>query len=98
MLAELAFQVRNNEIDPVDLVNESLRRIEAAKGLNAVVALYADEAREAARNHSRRGKLAGLPLLVKDMARVKGHVTASGSRLYENAKPDAVDDMVVHRL
>ena len=98
MLAELAFQVRNNEIDPVDLVNESLRRIDAAKDLNAVVALYADEALEVARNHSRQGKLAGLPLLVKDMARVQGHVTASGSRLYAGAAPDEVDDTVVQRL
>lgn len=98
MLAELAFQVRNNEIDPVDLVNESLRRIDAAKNLNAVVALYSDEALAVAHSHTRQGKLAGLPLLVKDMARVKGHVTASGSRLYVDAAPDTVDDTVVHRL
>lgn len=98
MLAELAFQVRNNEISPIDLVNECLRRIDAAKELNAVVALYADEALTEARNHSRQGKLAGLPVLVKDMARVKGHVTASGSQLYVNAAPDSVDDTAVARL
>ena len=95
MLAELAAQVRSGAIDPVDLVNESLRRIEAAKDLNAVVALYAEEALETARNHSRTGALAGLPLLVKDMARVKGHVTTAGSRLYVDAAPDDVDDTVV---
>ena len=39
MLEELAAHVRSGAIDPVDLVNESLRRIEAAKELNAVVAL-----------------------------------------------------------
>ena len=98
MLAELAAQVRSGAIDPVDLVNESLRRIEAAKELNAVVALYADEALETARHHSREGALAGLPLLVKDMARVKGHVTTSGSRLYVDAAPDETDDTVVQRL
>jgi len=98
MLAELAFKVRNNEISPVELVEESLRRIEAAKELNAVVDLYAQEALEIARTHSRTGKVAGLPLLVKDMARVKGHVTTSGSRLYTDASPDLVDDTVVERL
>jgi hypothetical protein len=98
MLAELAFKVRNNEISPVELVEESLRRIEAAKELNAVVDLYADEALENARTHGRTGKVAGLPLLVKDMARVQGHVTTSGSRLYADAPPDEVDDTVVARL
>lgn len=98
MLAELAAQVRSGAINPVDLVNESLRRIESAKELNAVVALYAEEALETATNHSREGALAGLPLLVKDMARVKGHVTTSGSLLYVDAAPDEVDDTVVHRL
>jgi Asp-tRNA(Asn)/Glu-tRNA(Gln) amidotransferase A subunit family amidase len=44
MLNELATQVRNGTIDPVDLVKESLRRIEAASELNAVVDIYADEA------------------------------------------------------
>jgi Asp-tRNA(Asn)/Glu-tRNA(Gln) amidotransferase A subunit family amidase len=98
MLAELAFKVRNNEISPVELVEESLRRIEAAKELNAVVALYAQEALETARTHTRTGKVAGLPLLVKDMARVRGHVTTSGSRLYADGPADTVDDTVVARL
>ena len=38
MLEELSAKVRSGEISPVDLVNESLRRIEAASSLNAVVA------------------------------------------------------------
>ncbi len=98
MHAELAALVRNGSVDPIDLVEESLRRIEAAGELNAVVAIYADEARAVARSHDRRGQLAGLPLLVKDMARVAGHVTTGGSRLYADAPPDTVDDTVVARL
>jgi len=98
MLEELAAVVRSGALDPVDLVNESLRRIDDAKELNAVVALYADEALAAAKNHSREGALAGLPFLVKDMARVKGHVTTSGSRLYANGPADDTDDTVVARL
>jgi Asp-tRNA(Asn)/Glu-tRNA(Gln) amidotransferase A subunit family amidase len=98
MLNELAGHVRSGSIDPLDLVEESLRRIEAASELNAVVAVYADEARAAAQAHNRVGALAGLPLLVKDMARVQGHVTTSGSLLYADAAPDTVDDTVVSRL
>ena len=98
MLRELAAGVRNGSLDPVDLVEESLRRIGAATDINAVVAVYADEARAAARTHDRQGALAGLPFLVKDMARVAGHVTTSGSRLYANGPADTVDDTVVARL
>ena len=98
VLSELAAKVRDGSIDPVDLVEESLRRIDAAAELNAVVAVYADEARVAARSHHRRGALAGLPFLVKDMARVAGHVTTAGSLLYANGPADQVDDVVVARL
>lgn len=98
MLAEFSALVRSGRIDPVDLVEESIRRIEAASNLNAVVALYADEAIEEAKSHSRHGALAGLPLLVKDMARVKGHVTTSGSLLYADGAADAADDTVVKQM
>lgn len=98
MLADLASQVRSQKIDPVDLVNECLRRIEAHKNLNAVIAVYAEEALDIARSHPRTGAMAGLPVLVKDMARVKGHVTASGSKLYVDGPVDEVDDTVVARL
>ena len=57
MLEELSAKVRSGEINPIDLVNESLRRIEAAKPLNAVVAVYADEARSLATYTRVRGHL-----------------------------------------
>lgn len=98
MLQELSAGVRDGSIDPVDLVNEALRRIDKASHLNAVVAVYAEEAISAAQHHNRTGLLAGLPVLVKDMARVKGHVTTNGSRLYVNGPADLVDDTVVARL
>lgn len=99
MLNQLAAAVRTGAIEPIDLVEESLRRIEATNhDINAVVALRADEAREEARRHSRQGALAGLPLLVKDLARCKGMRTTLGSRLYVDAPPDDIDDVVVGRL
>ena len=98
MLRELASAVAQGRIDPVDLVNEAINRIDAAGELNAVVALYAEEALAAARNHPRTGPLAGLPFLVKDMARVKGRVTTAGSTLYADGPADEVSDVVVERL
>jgi Asp-tRNA(Asn)/Glu-tRNA(Gln) amidotransferase A subunit family amidase len=99
MLAELATAVRDGAVSPVDLVEESLRRIEAGDGdLNAVVLLHPDQALEEARAHARTGPLAGLPLLVKDMARCAGSRTTMGSHLYADAEPDEVDDLAVARL
>lgn len=98
MLEELAARVRSGDLNPVDLVTESLRRIDAARGLNAVTAVYDEQALAAAASHPRTGALAGIPFLVKDMARVAGHVTTSGSMLYADGDPDATDDMVVARL
>ena len=98
MLSELATGVRDGAIDPVDLVTEAIRRIESNRHINAVVDLYPDEALETAKRHSRQGALAGLPVLVKDMARVKGKRTTLGSMLFKDAEPDVVDDVVVERL
>jgi Asp-tRNA(Asn)/Glu-tRNA(Gln) amidotransferase A subunit family amidase len=98
MRNSLAHRVRTGEIAPIDLVNEALRRIEQADELNAVTVVHADAAREAAENHNRQGPLAGLPLLVKDMVRVKGHVTTMGSLLFADTAPDTETDVVVTRL
>jgi aspartyl-tRNA(Asn)/glutamyl-tRNA(Gln) amidotransferase subunit A len=68
VLAELAAAVRSGHLDPPDLVEESLRRI-AADTHNAVIRVEVDSARAAAKAHRRIGPLAGLPMLVKDMAR-----------------------------
>lgn len=98
MLNELAGQVRDGKVDPVDLVRESLSRIEAAADLNAVTALWAEDALQAARVHDRKGPLAGLPLLVKDMVRIKGRRTTFGSALYADAGPDTESDVIIDRL
>jgi Asp-tRNA(Asn)/Glu-tRNA(Gln) amidotransferase A subunit family amidase len=96
---QLAAAVRAGRVDPVELVEESLRRIEAHNGLlNAVVSLRADAARQEAAASTREGPLAGLPVLVKDLARCRGTVTTMGSPWYADAPPDDVDDVVVARL
>jgi Asp-tRNA(Asn)/Glu-tRNA(Gln) amidotransferase A subunit family amidase len=97
--AELAAAVRDGRVTPRQLVVECLRRIEAANDdINAVVALRADDALAEADRHPRTGPLAGLPLLVKDLARTVGMPTTFGSHLYADAPPDDVDDLFVGRL
>ena len=98
MLKELADLVRSGKVDPVDLVQESVRRIESARDLNAVTALWADDAVAAAKSHDRKGPLAGLPLLVKDMVRIKGRRTTFGSALFADAAPDTESDAIIERL
>ena len=98
MLAELAAAVREGRVHPRELVEESLRRIEAAPALNAVVALRGEEALAEADASPRRGALAGVPVLVKDLARSAGMRTTFGSPLYADAPVDATDDAYVARL
>ena len=99
MRAELAAAVRDGRVDPVHLVEESLRRIETHNGLlNAVTALRAKPALAEAAASPRQGSLAGLPVLVKDLVRCQGLVTTMGSALYADSPPDAIDDVVVARL
>ncbi len=99
MRAALAAAVREGRVDPVALVEESLRRIETHNGrLKAVTAIRAEEARAEAKASRREGALAGLPLLVKDLARCRGMVTTMGSSLFADAPPDDIDDVVVARL
>jgi len=98
MLSELVGRVHAGEVSAPELVEESLRRIDAAGALNAVVRVEAETARRDAAAHDGTGPLAGLPLLVKDMARCRGSVTTMGSRIYADAPPDEVDDAVVARM
>ncbi len=105
-LAALAADVAAGRVRSVDLVAESLARIERSNGtLNAVVALRADEAlAEAAHVDSAvaagrsLGPLAGLPVLVKDLEDVAGMRTTKGSLLLADAPPAAVDGLVPGRL
>ena len=100
MLSSLAAAVRAGAIDPVDLVQESLRRIEASqRDLNAVVDLRpAEDALDEAARSSRTGLLAGLPVLVKDLGRCAGMRTTMGSTLFADAPADDVDDIALARL
>ena len=88
-----------------DLVLESLRRIERARDINAVVALRPEEALTEARVLDSRlvrgetaGPLAGLPLLVKDIEDARGFPTTFGSLLFADAPPAERDGVAAARL
>ena len=105
MLAELATGVRERRVSAVELVRESLARIEHLNpSLNAVVALRAEHAIEDARVVDQLSvigseqPLAGLPLLVKDNTDVAGMVTTFASRLFEEAPPAERSELTVERL
>ena len=106
MIAEVARLVREREASCVELVERSLRLVEAGNpALGAVVALRGDLALQEAAEQDRRladgqdvGPLAGVPLLVKDLEDVAGMVTTQGSLVYADSPPAAHDGLVPGRL
>lgn len=102
MLAELAAAVRDRQVSAVELVTESLARIERWNpSLNAVTAVRAERALEEARAMDERGAdgpLAGLPLLVKDNTDLAGAVTHFASRSMLGRPPAERSEITVERL
>jgi amidase len=92
------------EISAVDLLEATLERIARVNPLlNAVVALDAEAAREAARASDRRraegrdGLLDGLPVTIKDAFDVAGLPSTAGAPTYRDRVPSA-DAAAVARL
>jgi Asp-tRNA(Asn)/Glu-tRNA(Gln) amidotransferase A subunit family amidase len=105
MLTELAHAVAARRVTAEELVRESLRRIDAAAELNAVVALRGDEALEEARaldaaiaRGGAPGPLAGVPALIKDTEDLAGMRTTYGSLLHADDPAVADDGLVTRRL
>ena len=102
MLAQLAQAIRERRLSVVELVTESVARIERLNpALNAVTALWPEKALEQARDQQERGAegpLAGLPLLVKDNTDVAGTVTNFGSRTMLSRPPADRSEITVERM
>jgi Asp-tRNA(Asn)/Glu-tRNA(Gln) amidotransferase A subunit family amidase len=99
MLNELASAVREGRVHPTELVEEALRRIDKLDGdIRSVVTLGAEQALDDAKQSPRQGPLAGIPFLVKDLARCIGLPTSYGSPLSAGGPPETVDDTTVARL
>jgi aspartyl-tRNA(Asn)/glutamyl-tRNA(Gln) amidotransferase subunit A len=102
---ELARLIETREVSPVDVVQETSRRLDATEPiLNAFVLRLDEEALAAARAAEQeiaagryRGPLHGIPVAIKDNIAVAGTVTAAGTRfLADNVTPD--DAEAVRRL
>jgi Asp-tRNA(Asn)/Glu-tRNA(Gln) amidotransferase A subunit family amidase len=104
-LEALASAVRERRVSAEELVLESVRRIEAAQDVNAVVALQPEEALAEARALDARlaqgeaaGRLVGLPLLVKDIEDARGFPTTFGSLLFADRPPADRDGVQSERF
>lgn len=103
--AELAVMIRTRAVSPVEVVFETLARIEASRpALNAFITIAADAAMDAARaaeNAVMRGDplgpLHGVPVAVKDLVPTAGIRTTWGSLIFKDHVP-AEDAVAVARL
>ncbi len=106
MLHDLARSVADGTTSARSLVELSLARIADHAGLNAVVALRAEQALQeadaldhaVASGQPVPGPLTGVPLLVKDTHDVAGLVTSHGSRGSPTRRRPGRDSLVVARL
>jgi Asp-tRNA(Asn)/Glu-tRNA(Gln) amidotransferase A subunit family amidase len=105
LLRHLGERMSSGELTATSLVEESLRRIDAAAELNAVIAMRTEPAlREAHDVDRRRARgellpaLAGLPALIKDNTDVEGMVTTHGSLLCTHDPAAKADESVVAHL
>jgi len=89
-VSELSRQITAGELDSVTLVEAYLQRIERYDDrLHSFIAVYADEARQAAKaadlarlaGHA-VGPLHGMPVAIKDIIDIEGQVTTGGSRVW----------------
>jgi len=100
---DMARLVRARELDPVELVEATLRRIdEVEPQLHAFAHVMPDSARAQAEALRRRSDvdtlpLAGVPVAVKDNVAVAGEPTTHGSRA-TSRQPEAEDALLVQRL
>ncbi|PYV14633.1 MAG: amidase [Acidobacteria bacterium] len=88
--------VRKKEVQPLELVEAAIERIERVNPrLNAVVTPMFDEARKAAREHIPDGPFRGVPFLLKDLLAAYAGVPMSwGSGLLRFYIPDHDSELV----
>lgn len=102
---EQAALVADRTLSPVDLVEESLSRLDQLDpSIHAVSTPDHDGARQTARRQEKAlangetlGPMAGVPILVKDLIAVRGMRMTGGSPAYRDFIADE-DDIVVERL
>ncbi len=104
-VAGLADRLGRREVSPLEVLEDTLARIERINpAINAIVSMDPDGARAAARESERRlaggrgrGPLEGIVLTVKDNIPVRGLPATWGSRMYRDFVPTR-DELPVARL
>lgn len=103
--SDIADQIRNRKLSPVEVVKNSLERIDEVNPiLNCFCFTYPEEALkqahalEAAIEQGKSpGPLAGVPIALKDFTPIKGKTTTRGSALLKDWVPD-YDSVLTERL
>ncbi len=93
---EMARRIRDGQLSPVDLMENTLARIEEVNPtLNCFCFVYAEEARakakaaeEAVRQRRPLNPLHGVPFAIKDLTPTKGKRTTCGSYAFEHWVPE----------
>jgi len=94
---DIAEKLRSGELNPDEVLEECLRKIEELNPkINAFITLN-ERAREDAKVVDVNTPLAGLPVAIKDNVETKGVRTTYCSKLYENYIPEE-DAVLVERL
>ncbi len=90
--------VNAGEVEPVELLEAAIERIEALNpDLNAVVTKIFDQALDGARSSAAKGPFAGVPFLLKDLGgALAGVPFTAGSRFFKDARPPT-DSVLVER-
>jgi aspartyl-tRNA(Asn)/glutamyl-tRNA(Gln) amidotransferase subunit A len=86
--SEIARLVGTGSLGPVELAEAHLAALEVEAALNAVITATPERALERARAGV-SGRLAGVPVLVKDLFDTKGVRTTYGSAIFRDHVPDA---------
>src|SRR6478752_2823399 len=82
-IAEIAGKVRSGELKASDLVRESLKAIEEKKDHDVVISTIEERALERAEqiDNDPKGRLAGVPFIVKDNFLTYGSKTTAASNI-----------------
>jgi len=88
-VAELSRAFETRALSPVDVVDALLARIKTRESLHAYIAIYGNDARQAAeaadraiKSGHRVGPLHGVPIALKDLIDLEGRVTTGGSKVW----------------
>ena len=99
-IKEINELLKNQEIKPIDLVEEAFKRIEADKDLNAYITLNKEEALKQAKELEGKevdNLLFGIPIAIKDNILTKDLRTTAASHILDNFIP-IYDATVVEKI